>query len=157
MHTLPRLALAAAAGLALLLSSCGDGHDSESGEHGRSESEGDTGGEHAGSESEGDTGGEESGILLAKSDIYDHTRAGARLILSYDADADAFVGTVENTTTETLSQTRIEVHLSNGVELGPTTPGDLPPGGISKITLPADGEEFERWNAHPEVGRDEHG
>ena len=144
MHPLPRLALAAAVGLALLLSSCGDGHDSESGEH-------------AGSESDGDAGGEESGILLAKSDIYDHTRAGARLILSYDADADAFVGTVENTTTETLSQTRIEVHLSSGVELGPTTPEDLPPGGISKITLSADGEEFETWNAHPEVGRDEHG
>ena len=33
MHPLPRLALAAAVGLALLLSSCGDGHDSESGEH----------------------------------------------------------------------------------------------------------------------------
>ena len=164
MHPLPRLALAAAVGLTLLLSSCGDGHDSESGEHSGSESEGDagsesegdTGGEH-GSESEGDTGGEESGILLAKSDIYDHTRAGARLILSYDADADAFVGTVENTTADMLSQTRIEVHLSSGVELGPTTPEDLPPGGISKIALSADGEEFETWNAHPEVGRDEHG
>ena len=170
MHPLPRLALAAAVGLALLLSSCGDGHDSESGEHSGSESEGDaagehagsesegdTGGEHSGSESEGDTGGEESGILLAKSDIYDHTRAGARLILSYDAEADAFVGTVENTTADMLSQTRVEVHLSSGVELGPTTPEDLPPGGISEITLSADGEEFETWKAHPEVGRDEHG
>ena len=170
MHPLPHLALAAAVGLALLLSSCGDGHDSESGEHAGSESdgdaggeesgsesEGDAGGEHAGSESDGEAGGEESGILLAKSDIYNHTRAGARLILSYDADADAFVGTVENTTAETLSQTRIEVHLSSGVELGPTTPEDLPPGGVAEITLSADGEEFETWNAHPEVGRDEHG
>ena len=157
MHPLLRPALAVAVGLALLLSSCGDGHDSESGEHGGSESDGDGGGEQGGSESDGDTGGEESGVLLAKSDTYDHTRAGARLILSYDADADAFVGTVENTTTETLSQTRIEVHLSSGVELGPTTPRDLPPGGISQITLSAGGEEFEAWNAHPEVGRDEHG
>ena len=165
MHLLPRLAPAAAVGLALLLSSCSDGHDpnsgehagSESGEHAGSESDGSTGGEHAGSESDGSTGGEESGTLFAKSDTYDRTRSGARLILSYDADADAFVGTVENTTAEMLSQTRVEVHLSSGVELGPTMPEDLPPGGISEITLSADGEEFETWKAHPEVGRDEHG
>ena len=157
MHPLPRLALAAAVGLVLLLSSCGDGHDSESGEHGSSESAGDAGGEHGSSESAGGAGGEESGTLLAKGDTYDRTRSGARLILSYDADADAFVGTVENTAADMLSQTRVEVHLSSGVELGPTTPEDLPPGGISEITLSADGEEFETWKAHPEVGRDEHG
>ena len=141
MRPLPRLALAAAVGLALFLSSCGDGHDSESGEHSSSES----------------AGGEESGTLLAKGDTYDRTRSGARLILSYDADADAFVGTVENTTADMLSQTRVEVHLSSGVELGPTMPEDLLPGGISEITLSADGEEFETWKAHPAVGRDEHG
>ena len=170
MHLLPRLAPAAAVGLALLLSSCSDGHDSESGEHsssesdggaggehGSSESDGGAGGEHGSSESDGGAGGEESGTLLAKGDTYDRTRSGARLILSYDADADAFVGTVENTTADMLSQTRVEVHLSSGVELGPTTPEDLPPGGISEITLSADGEEFETWKAHPEVGRDEHG
>ena len=144
MHPLPRLAPAAAVGLALLLSSCGDGHDSESGEH-------------SSSESDGGPGGEESGTLLAKGDTYDRTRSGARLILSYDADTDAFVGTVENTTADMLSQTRVEVHLSSGVELGPTMPEDLPPGGISEIALSADGEEFETWKAHPEVGRDEHG
>ena len=155
MHPLPRLA--AAVGLALLLSSCGDGHDSESGEHSSSESAGGAGGEHGSSESAGGAGGEESGTLLAKGDTYDRTRSGARLILSYDADADAFVGTVENTTADMLSQTRVEVHLSSGVELGPTMPEDLSPGGISEITLSADGEEFETWKAHPEVGRDEHG
>ena len=157
MHPLPRLALAAAVGLALLLSSCGDGHDSESGEHSSSESAGAAGGEHGSSESAGAAGCEESGTLLAKGDTYDRTRSGARLILSYDADADAFVGTVENTTADMLIQTRVEVHLSSGVELGPTMPEDLPPGGISEITLSADGEEFETWKAHPEVGRDEHG
>ena len=157
MHSLPRLALAAAVGLALLLSSCSDGHDSESGEHGSSESDDSVGGEHGSSESDEGAEGEESGTLLAKGDTYDHTRSGARLILSYDADADAFVGTVENTTDDMLSQTRVEVHLSSGIELGPTTPEDLPAGGISEITLSADGEEFETWKAHPEVGRDEHG
>ena len=46
-------------------------------------------------------------------------RAGARLVLRYDAATQTFVGTVENTTSVTLSQVRVEVHLSNGVELGP--------------------------------------
>ena len=108
MHPLHRLALAVAVGLALLLSSCSGGHDSDSSEHGSSESE-------------RDDGDEESGSQFAKDDVYDKTRSGARLILSYDADADAFVGTVENTTSDVLSQVRVEVHLSNGVELGPTT------------------------------------
>ena len=173
MHPIHHLALAAAVGLALLLSSCSGGHDSDSREHGISESERDAGsgehgssesnghdsesGEHGSSESERDDGDEESGTQFAKDSVYDETRSGARLILSYDADADAFVGTVENTTADTLSQVRVEVHLSNGVELGPTTPEDLPPGGITEIILSAEGEEFESWSAHPEVGRDEHG
>ena len=101
------------------------------------------------------------------------TRAGALLLLTYDPDQDAFVGTVENTTDDLLDQVRIEVHLSNGVELGPTTPGDLPAG----QTVPrrdldrppprpphsaapvANGEQCacQTWSAHPaEVGRHTH-
>ena len=106
--------------------------------------------------SEGE-GAEESGTQYTKADTYDETRGGARLLLTYDPDQDAFVGTVENTTDDLLDQVRIEVHLSNGVELGPTTPGDLPAGQTGEIILPADGEQFQTWSAHPEVGRDEHG
>ena len=156
----------------LLLAACGHGDSDAGGEHDernessgehdeRNESSGEhderneSSGEHDES-SEGDEG-EESGTQYTKADSYDETRAGARLLLTYDPDQDAFVGTVENTTDDLLDQVRIEVHLSNGVELGPTTPRDLPAGQTGEILLPANGEQFQTWSAHPEVGRDEHG
>ena len=136
--------------LALLLSSCGEG-DSESAGH--------AAGEESGEHSEGaeSGGGEESGTQYGKADSYDETRAGARLLVSYEPDEDAFVGTVENTTDAVLDEVRIEVHLSNGVELGPTTPGDLRAGETVAVSLLANGENFETWSAHPEVGRNEPG
>lgn len=96
--------------------------------------------------------GEESNVELALNERYDNVRNGARLILDYDAASNAFVGTVENTTNETLMQVRVEVHLSNGVELGPTTPVDLAPGAQIPIELKAEGPAFDKWTAHPEVG-----
>ena len=79
-------------------------------------------------------------------------RAGARLVLQYDAATQTFKGTVTNTTGATLSRVRVEVHLSNGVELGPTTPVDLAPGETRDVSLPAPGQTFATWSAHPEVG-----
>ena len=120
---------------------------SESGEHSRNGE----GGEHSeGSDSDGD--GEESGTQYGLTETYDVVRTGARLILSYDTPSNAFTGTVENTTGETLQRVRVEVHLSNGIELGPTTPRDLTPGQSADITLPASTASFETWSAHPEVG-----
>ena len=101
--------------------------------------------------------GEESNLQLALTDSYDETRLGARLIVSYDEAANAFIGTVENTTNETLRQVRVEVHLSNGTELGPTPDVDLAPGESADVNLPATGEAFESWSAHPEVGSGEDG
>ena len=75
--------------------------------------------------------GEESSTELTLNETYDNVRNGARLILAYDAQSNSFKGTVENTTDETLQQVRVEVHLSNGTELGPTTPVDLQPGAQS--------------------------
>ena len=100
------------------------------------------------------TGGsdEESSQQFGVDETYDHTRAGARLILSYDSASNSFTGTVENTTSETLAQVRVEVHLSNGTELGPTPPVDLAPGQTIAITLEATSEPFATWSAHPEVG-----
>ena len=95
---------------------------------------------------------EESGQQFAKGETYDNVRNGARLILNYDPNTSAFVGTVENTTNQTLSQVRVEVHLSNGTELGPTTPKDLAPGEKMDVILDATGENFSTWGAHPEVG-----
>ena len=96
--------------------------------------------------------GEESGVLLTLDQTYDEVRNGARLILGYDAVADAFVGTVQNVTDATLSMVRVEVHLSNGTELGPTTPVDLAPGATIKVKLIATAAAFSGWTAHPESG-----
>ena len=100
--------------------------------------------------------GEESGTELALNETYDGVRNGARLVLSYDKESNFFSGTVENTTKKTLKRVRVEVHLSNGKEIGPTTPSDLKPGEKRPVKLAAKSKDFTRWNAHPEVGDDEH-
>lgn len=127
-------------------------HDRE-GREGRGEHDGENG-EHGGEggHGEGDEG-EESGEYLARDETWDATRRGARLILSYDPGQDAFAGTVENTTTETLCAVRVEVHLSSGTELGPTQRTDLAPGASTAVELETSGEAFERWTAHPEMSR----
>ena len=126
------------------------------GEH-RGGGEGSEGGnEGAGGESGGEGGAagseEASGTNLAPDETFDMVRSGARLILGYDAASNAFQGTVENTTNSTLTRVRIEVHLSNGTELGPTTPLDLAPGQILPVTLPSTQASFTGWIAHAEVG-----
>jgi hypothetical protein len=123
---------------------------------------GEGGGEGAGGEghgaggeggSEGSGGGEEATAnQLAQDETFDMVRNGARLILRYDAGSNAFKGTVENTTNNVLRQVRIEVHLSNGAELGPTTPVDLAPGEKIAVNLPATAASFTGWVAHAEVG-----
>ena len=105
----------------------------------------------------GDAEGEESGTELALNEIYNTVRNGARLILTYNAQSNSFNGTVENTTERTLERVRVEVHLSNGKELGPTTPADLGPGEKRVVKLTATSRGFNGWSAHPEVGNEEHG
>ena len=147
--------------LAISLAGCGSSEsggaddNSENGEHSSGSEGGDDSesGEHSSeSESGEDDSEEESGTQFALDETYDKVRAGARLILRYDSTANAFVGTVENTTETTLARVRVEVHLSNGIELGPTTPVNLAPGQISDINLPAGDQSFTSWSAHPEVG-----
>ena len=103
-----------------------------------------------------DDGKEESGTELALDETYDKVRNGARLVLNYDAESNSFKGTVENTTDETLKQVRVEVHLSNGKELGPTPSADLAPGEKRDVELTATSTDFDGWSAHPEVGSEEH-
>ena len=117
---------------------------------------GEGGSEHGpGGESGGENGGEsgeEGGSMLALDETFDEVRKGARLILRYDAGAGAFIGRVENTTSATLEQVRVEVHLSNGVELGPTTPQELAAGKSMDVLLDDEGESFTGWTPHAEVG-----
>ena len=89
---------------------------------------------------------------LAPDETFDTVRGGARLILNYDAPSNSFKGTVQNTTNRVLDAVRIEVHLSNGSELGPTTPTDMAPGEVIAINLPATQASFTGWTAHAEVG-----
>jgi hypothetical protein len=128
----------------------GRGEHDRGGREGRGEHDRD-GREHHGGE------GEESGAELALNQSYDQVRNGARLVLAYDAQSNSFSGTVKNTTDKILKRVRVEVHLSNGKELGPTTPADLGPGEERKVKLAATSKGFERWSAHPEVGSGEHG
>ncbi|MHC5069893.1 MAG: hypothetical protein ACYTGO_05335 [Planctomycetota bacterium] len=122
-----------------------DEHDRAGGEH-------DRGGKgHPGEK------GEESGTELAKVETYDRVRNGVRLILAYDAQSNSFNGTVENTTDAVLKRVRVEVHWSNGKELGPTTPVDLDPGKKRDVKLATTSKEFDGWTAHPEIGSGEHG
>jgi hypothetical protein len=111
------------------------------------------GGEHEGEHGEGghDEEGEESGVYISASETWDVVRRGARLVLSFDADAGAFVGTVENTTESTLCAIRVEVHLDTGTELGPTPRVDAPAGQSTPVTLSVEGEAFESFTAHPEM------
>lgn len=95
---------------------------------------------------------EESTVQLALTDTYDNIRNGAHLIMAYDAASNSFKGTVTNTTGSILPQVRVEIHLSNGVELGPTPSIDLAPDETRPIVLQAMGPPFDRWTAHPEVG-----
>ena len=104
-----------------------------------------------------DEGKEESNTEFSLNETYDRVRNGARLILTYDAQGNSFIGTVENTTNETLKQVRVEVHLSNGKELGPTLPVNLAPGKKIDVQLIATSMDFNGWTAHPEVGSGEHG
>ena len=101
---------------------------------------------------EHESGGEESGARLTPDQTYDEVRRGTRLILRYDAAANAFLGEVRNVTDRVLRRVRVEVHLSNGVELGPTEPVDLAPGAARAVRLAATGQAFTGWTPHAEVG-----
>lgn len=107
---------------------------------------------------ETDEGGssEEAGNTLTLSETYDVVRNGVRLVMNYDKKSNSFKGIVENTTGNTLTQVRVEVHLSNGTELGPTTLVDLAPGEKVDVILPAISKAFDGWIPHAEVGGGEH-
>ena len=144
-HLAPILTLIAIVSL-LAFAGCRS-DDAQSREHGN----GSGSGEHDDGSESGEHG-EESGAQFALDESFTNVRAGARLVLSYESTANAFIGTVENTTNATLPQVRVEVHLSNGIELGPTAPVDLAPGQIVSVTLLATSQPFVSWSAHSEVG-----
>ena len=110
------------------------------------------GGEHeeADGEEHGEEG-EESGVYIARTASWSETRNDAWLQLSFNSASNSFVGRVSNTGNEPLCDFRVEVHLSTGIELGPTERAGVPYGGSINVTLPSGGEEFTTWTAHPEM------
>ncbi len=138
------------------------GESSEGGEHGEHSEAREGGGEHGehseghehaeGHEhGEGGEEGEESGVYIGVGETWDVVRRGARLVLSFERASNSFVGTVTNTTSETLCAVRVEVHLATGTELGPTDRTDVRSGQSTAVRLPTAGEEFDTWTAHPEI------
>ena len=121
---------------------------------------GEGGAEGGGEGTEGaGSGGEEGsgGANLAPNETFDMVRGGARLIMNYDPASNSFTGTMHNTTASVLTRVRIEIHLDNGTELGPTTPVDLAPGETRPVVLASTQAPFNGWVAHAEVGRGEGG
>ena len=78
------------------------------------------------------------------------------LVITYDSMADAFVGTVRNTN-RTVQHVRVEVHLSNGVELGPTPGVNLAAGETQAVHLSAGSQSFTGFSVHVELGLGENG
>ena len=111
--------------------------------------------EEAGEHARGEEG-EESGIRYTLSETCEEVRKGVWLHLTFDQSSSTFIGTIKNVSNETAKRVRVEVHLSNKVELGPTKPVDLAPGIQVNIKLSAEDQSFTWWTSHAEVGSSEH-
>lgn len=131
----------------------GEGAGEHGGREGRGEGEERGGGEHGQS---GEGGGEDEGAYVPKMTRQNELFAnGARLVLAFDPKTQVFAGSVTNTTARTLPQVRVEVHLDNGTELGPTKRIDVAPGQTVPVELGAFGNDFNAWVSHPEAGVEE--
>ena len=108
-------------------------------------------GEAHGPEGQGGESGE-SGTQYALADTARETRGGVELTVNYDSAGQVFSGTVSNTTAAAVTQVRVEIHLSNGVELGPTPRTDLAAGETQSIELDAGGQSFTWFTVHVEIG-----
>ena len=126
------------------------------GEHGGGGGEGTEGRGSEGAEGRGGEPGE-SGTQHALSATAMEVRSGIELVIRYDASRGVFAGTVRNTTNQTVGQVRVEVHLSNGIELGPTPNVELRAGESKSVELSAGSNTFTTFSVHVEIGSGEHG
>lgn len=109
--------------------------------------------------SEGSEGGEgdggefgESGNRYNPGDTAYESRQGIDLVMSHYGPGDRFEGTITNTTGSAISNVRVEIHLSNGTELGPTPNVRLAAGEMLDVELDAAGQSFAWWSVHVEIG-----
>ena len=110
---------------------------------------------HPGERQGGEPG--ESGTQYRQSQTATEIREGVELTIAYDSTSAAFVGTVRNTNNRTVQHVRVEVHLSNGVELGPTPRVNLAAGETRSVHLSARSQSFAGFSVHVELGLGEHG
>jgi len=96
---------------------------------------------------------EDPGEYVGARETWDERVGSARLVLSYDADEAAFVGTVQNVTRGGICGVQVWVRLSTGDELGPTPSTDIPSNQTVEIELPSGTTSFEGWNARIGMAR----
>ncbi len=94
----------------------------------------------------------ESGTRWNPNETATDTRRGVNLVISYNSSTQRFDGTVTNTTGSTVTDVRVEIHLSNGTELGPTPRVDLQAQESRPVTLDASGQNFDWYSVHVEIG-----
>ncbi|MDE2974305.1 MAG: hypothetical protein OXU64_06205 [Gemmatimonadota bacterium] len=82
------------------------------------------------------------------------TRSGVKLVIRYHSSDEEFRGTMTNTTSSSVSDARVEIHLSNGKELGPTPRTTLAGDESKDVTLDAAGQRFSWFSVHIELGGD---
>ncbi|MCY3841987.1 MAG: hypothetical protein OXH69_00445 [Acidobacteria bacterium] len=87
-----------------------------------------------------------------RADTARESRAGVDLVMRYEAARERFEGTVTNTNGAAVDDVRVEIHLSNQVELGPTPRATLVAGEIRPVELDARGQQFQTWSVHVEIG-----
>ena len=101
---------------------------------------------------EGLTEAGESGTRWNPNETATDTRSGVNLVISYNSSSQRFSGTVTNTTGSTVTDVRVEIHLSNGTELGPTPRVELKAQEGRPVTLDASGQNFDWYSVHVEIG-----
>ena len=95
----------------------------------------------------------ESGTQWSVNQTATETRSGVTLVISYNSARDRFDGTVTNTTNSTVNDVRVEIHLSNGTELGPTPRIALAGQEVRQVTLDnTSGQSFTWYSIHVEIG-----
>jgi hypothetical protein len=99
---------------------------------------------------------EEDGTQLQKNETYNVTKKGIQLVLKFDKKSNSFKGFMQNITRKTIEKARVEIHLSNGKELGPTKPINLKPNQKQELSIKATKASFVSWSTHAEIGNNEH-
>ena len=146
MHLLPRLAPAAAVGLALLLSSCSDGHETDSGERGSASAPATY------LTSSGISRGVFSGPDVQADEHYADRLNDLEFAISYDSTGGSFLGRVKNEANEGLCDSRIKVILDgNQANSQSLVVPSLEVRERATFTLTADSGSFTTWSVETET------